>query len=71
MSYVPENPLIEFVERNGHAPWQKPAVEPVCPICGKECETFYTKKSDGEFLGCDNCIASEDAYPIEYDYEPE
>jgi hypothetical protein len=34
--------------------------EPVCPVCGKECESFYKHK--GEIVGCDMCIRKVDAY---------
>ena len=62
MSYVPENPLIAFVERNGYAPWEKPAEDPICPVCGSPCDTFYTNTFTHEIVGCDNCIVSDNAY---------
>lgn len=34
--------------------------EPVCPVCGKDCESFY--KHEHEILGCDRCIKIVDAF---------
>ena len=62
MREVPDNPIIQYVERNGYAPWQIPAPDPVCPVCGKVCDTFYTNDFAHEIVGCDNCITSADAY---------
>ena len=39
----------------------EPEPNPICPICGWECETYYFN-TNNEIIGCDNCIASEDAY---------
>lgn len=33
--------------------------DPRCPLCGDICEVIY--RSDGEVIGCDNCISSEPA----------
>ena len=41
---------------------------PICPVCGKECDTVYLD-SDRDVAGCDRCISPEDAY--EYLYEEE
>lgn len=35
---------------------------PVCPVCGQECETIYKDASNGEVIGCDQCILAVDAY---------
>lgn len=35
--------------------------DPVCPVCGKECEIIYTDK-DGEAFGCDECVTLWEAY---------
>ena len=38
-----------------------PAVRyPHCPVCGDECETIY--KKGAEILGCENCIAADNAW---------
>ena len=34
---------------------------PVCPICGRECDTLYLDK-DRDVAGCDRCITLKDAY---------
>ena len=36
---------------------------PLCPVCGKECDTVYLDL-DGEVAGCDRCITLKDAYEI-------
>ena len=41
-------------------PPEKEYDPPVCPVCGKECDTVY--KRDGEILGCDVCVRSYDAW---------
>ena len=35
--------------------------EPVCPVCGKECETLYQTKADG-IIGCEGCVTAIDAW---------
>lgn len=44
---------------------------PMCPICGKECETVYYFRD--ELLGCDNCITSVEAEYVDecFDDYPE
>lgn len=40
-----------------------PEAEPICcPVCGDECETFYT--AGGEVVGCDMCIEAVEAYEL-------
>ena len=34
--------------------------EPVCPVCGKECDTLF--KRNGEVVGCEMCVKAVDAY---------
>ena len=33
---------------------------PECPVCGEEADTFY-KNSDGDIVGCMECIRAVDA----------
>ena len=33
---------------------------PVCPVCGEECETIYTD-INSEVCGCDNCVTEYDS----------
>ncbi len=37
--------------------------QPVCPVCGKACETIYYAGND--LLGCDNCIRAIDAENVD------
>lgn len=36
---------------------------PICPICGKECETIY-RDTDYQILGCDKCVQEREAWEI-------
>lgn len=29
---------------------------PICPICGEECETIYKDAQLGNIIGCDECV---------------
>lgn len=40
---------------------------PVCPICGQECETIYKDMANNEVVGCDQCILAVDAYQWQED----
>lgn len=52
-----------------NAPWIRDAEafgmddpEPVlCPNCHEECETLFVS-SDGDVLGCENCVTTNDAF---------
>jgi hypothetical protein len=37
-----------------------------CPMCGKECDTFF--ECDGNIVGCDRCIKEVEAYNTEEEY---
>ena len=39
---------------------------PICPVCGKECDTVYLD-FEGEVAGCDRCVFMEDAYVYLYE----
>ena len=39
---------------------------PICPVCGKECDTIYLD-ADKEVAGCDQCISMADAYDYLYE----
>jgi len=49
------------------APWIREAEtdgmpeedEPICPVCGEECEELYIV--DGDVIGCDCCVNRVDA----------
>lgn len=55
---LPDAPEIRMMERFGTL---KPEEPPVCPICGKECDTIYRDMNDQVF-GCDCCIRRQDAW---------
>lgn len=54
-----DDPIIRSMERTGYPPGHK-YHEPICPVCGSECNTVY--KADGEIVGCDVCLTSHDAW---------
>lgn len=39
----------------------KVPTSPVCPECGAECESFYVDLWEDEIIGCENCVARQDA----------
>ena len=41
MQDIPDDPAIRKAEMWGPPPYDDEP-DPVCPICGKECETIYT-----------------------------
>lgn len=43
-------------------PPEEKYVEPICPICGKSCETFYKTSNELEIIGCDFCVKAYDAW---------
>ena len=47
-------------------PEEKNDFIPVCPVCGKECDTLYID-ARGEVAGCERCIRLEDAYEWLYE----
>ena len=49
-------------------PEEKNVFIPICPACGKECDTVYLD-FEGEVAGCDRCIFMEDAYVYLYESE--
>lgn len=60
MSGLPDAPWIREAEMCGMPPYDE-GPDPVCPICGKECETIYADK-DGDVFGCDECVKIWEAY---------
>lgn len=62
MSYlIPDDPVIRNMERTGFPDGKEPK-QPVCPVCGSECEYFYREDFTDNILGCENCITQEDAW---------
>lgn len=60
MTSVPDAPWIRDAENNGMEDYG----EPVCPVCGAECERFYFYAGDRDVLGCDRCIDWDEAWII-------
>ena len=55
---IPDAPWIVEAETKGiYSP-----EPPKCPLCGRNCETVYIDRSNGEAIGCDKCIRSVDAW---------
>lgn len=69
---IQDAPWIREAEMNGMPPYDDDP-DPICPVCGKECETIYTH--DGEPVGCDECLtlweAEEWCYEHRKQYEEE
>ena len=51
-----EHPDITAALATGY-PRNAPAALPLCPVCGEECETIYSRY-DGEVVGCESCITT-------------
>ena len=59
-------PKINWADLKVAPPWENPNVakvptSPVCPECGAECETFYVDLWEDAIVGCENCVAKQDA----------
>lgn len=50
---IPDRPL--------EPPPLPPEEWPICPVCGKETDTFYKDKT-GDIVGCGECIRAVDAW---------
>lgn len=72
MSYlpdIPDHPIIRNLERTGLPhPEIDEDEEPICPVCGEACSTAFLD-SNGDALGCENCIQRKDAWDFP-DYLP-
>lgn len=58
---IPDHPDIRKMEMYGTLHPEETEEEPVCPICGKECETIYID-IDNDVCGCDQCVNKKDAW---------
>ena len=61
-----EHPEITKALRTGY-PHGEPKW-PICPVCGKECETIYMDR-DGEIFACDECLQTENAWECDKCFE--
>lgn len=57
---IPDHPTIKNCENTGYPDGREPQ-EPICPRCGRECETIYYTAC-GDIFGCENCVCSGDAW---------
>ena len=57
---IPDHPTIKNCENTDYPDGREPQ-EPMCPRCGRECETIYYAPY-GDIIGCENCIDSGDAW---------
>ncbi len=57
---IPDAPWIREAETYG-PPDSEPL--PLCPVCGEECETFYTDP-EGTVLGCEHCVRAQDSWSV-------
>lgn len=62
MHDLPDHPVIRNLERTGYPDGKEPTY-PRCPVCGEECDTIY-KNADLDIVGCDNCVATVDAWEV-------
>ena len=60
---LPDDPIILKCELTGYPDW-KYSEFPICPICGKECDTVY-RNSNREIVGCTECVTTDDAWEVD------
>jgi regulator of replication initiation timing len=58
-----DHPVIRNLEETGYPDGELP-VRYMCPVCGDECERYYTDGS-GVIQGCESCIDEMDAADYE------
>ena len=63
MEQIPDAPWIRDAENNG---WGPSDPDPVCPVCGEECETIYADMY-GNVFACDQCLIEQDAWQWQED----
>lgn len=49
------------IHKNYHDENYRDPKTPVCPMCGKETDTYYRTES-GVIVGCNNCLTAVDAW---------
>lgn len=59
MERIPDHPDIRRCLCSGYAHPLKSA--PTCPVCGEEVDE-YLKNSEGEIVGCENCVHTVNAW---------
>lgn len=63
MFACPDHPVIQHMEQTGFPDGREP-VEPRCPVCGADAETFYQART-GQIVGCDCCLTTKEYWEIE------
>ena len=64
---LPDHPIIASLLRTGHPFGRAESPNPRCPVCGCECESYYTLHGSRVVLGCDVCIDRLSADPAEWE----
>lgn len=62
MEQIPDAPWIRDAENNGVGSFD----QPICPVCGEECETIYADMY-GNVFACDQCLIEQDAWQWQED----
>ncbi len=57
-----DHPVIRNMERTGYPDGKEPQF-PICPVCGKECDTIYFDHH-AEIFACDVCFKTKDAWEV-------
>lgn len=55
---IQDHPDIRAAERMGFGKFSS---NPICPVCGAECETLYKDKW-GDVIGCEDCVTAVEAW---------
>lgn len=50
-----------MTQHDRELPLERPVEGPMCPVCGKECETVYKDKESTEIVGCNVCLGTVEA----------
>lgn len=61
MMQLPDDPIVMNMMRTGH-PDGKEEPQPICPVCGEECDTLFL--NDGQIVGCENCVETRSAWDL-------
>lgn len=67
MSGIPDHPVIRNCERTGWPDGKEPS-QPICPVCGQECERVYAD-SHSNIVGCDACLTDGEAATFRHMWE--
>lgn len=64
MENIPDHPIIRNCERYGYPDGPQEEKIALCPICGKETDTFYIQSGNvlREIIGCSHCVRVIDSW---------